>query len=402
LADAVDVVIIGGGIVGLATARSLLRTAPRRSVLVLEAEGRWGAHQSGHNSNVIHSGLYYTPGSLRARTARAGGEEMIRFCVDRGVPVLQQGKVVVATKDVQVPRLDALIERGIANGVAVRRISRAELAEREPHIAGVAAALVPETAVTDFGQVCAVLADEIGELGGELRKNSPATGIEIDGRDVRVRTEGAEVRARVLVNCAGLQSDRIARMSGIKPQVRIVPFRGEYAELRVDKRDLVKAPVYPVPDPALPFLGVHLTPMLDGSVHVGPNAVLAFSRYGYRWRDIDPRTLDELIRDPALRRLARRYWRYGVGEFARSLIWPLFVRNVRMLLPEVRGKDLVRHGAGVRAQAVDDAGRLVDDFVIERAERAVHVLNAPSPAATSSLLIGQRIASDVLDELGSQ
>lgn len=394
-----DVVVIGGGIVGLATARALLHTAPGLSVLVLEAEPRCAAHQSGNNSNVIHSGLYYAPGSHKARMARAGAEEMIRFCAEHDVPVRREGKLVVATKPDQVPRLDALVERGTTNGVTARRIGAAELAEREPHVAAVAAALVEETAVTDFSRVCAALVEEITALGGAVRTGAPVERIDIGDRSVVIDAGGDRISARAMTNCAGLHSDRVARLAGSTPPVRIVPFRGEYAALRPDRRNLVRGLVYPVPDPKLPFLGIHLTPMLDDTVHIGPNAVPALARHGYRWRDIDPELLAELARDAASRALVRRYWRYGLAELARSALRPLFVRSVRELLPEVTAHDLVRHGAGVRAQAVDDAGRLVDDFVIARNKRSVHVLNAPSPAATASLLIGDQVATDVLDEL---
>lgn len=398
MAETADVVIVGGGVVGLATARSLLRAAPTTSVVVLERESRWGAHQSGHNSNVIHSGLYYRPGSLKARYARVGGEAMIRYCHERGVPVRRTGKIVVATTQAEAGRLEALVERGRANGVTVRPMTRAEIVEREPHVAGVAGLHVEDTAVTDFGLVCEALAAEIANLGADLRLNSGVVAV-ATGEGVRVHTERSEIRARALVNCAGLHSDKLARMAGAQPPVRIVPFRGEYAELRADRRALIRNPVYPVPDPALPFLGVHLTPMLDGAVHVGPNAVLALSRHGYRWRDVDPGLLRELAADPALRGLARRYWRSGLGEVARSLAWPLFVRAVRRLVPDLSSGDLRKHGSGVRAQAVTPDGELVDDFVVTRSEHAVHVLNAPSPAATSSLLIGDRIVDDVLDLL---
>ncbi len=398
MAETADVVIVGGGVVGLATARSLLRAAPTTSVVVLERESRWGAHQSGHNSNVIHSGLYYRPGSLKARYARAGGEAMIRYCHERGVPVRRTGKIVVATTPAEAGRLEALAERGRANGVTVRPMTRAEIVEREPHVAGVAGLHVEDTAVTDFGLVCDALAAEIADLGADLRLNSGVVAVATGDR-VRVHTKRSEIRARALVNCAGLHSDKLAQMAGAQPPVRIVPFRGEYAELRADRRTLIRNPVYPVPDPALPFLGVHLTPMLDGAVHVGPNAVLALSRHGYRWRDVDPGLLRELAADPALRGLARRYWRSGLAEMARSLAWPLFVRAVRRLVPDLSSGDLHRHGSGVRAQAVTPDGALVDDFVVTRSEHAVHVLNAPSPAATSSLLIGDRIVDDVLDLL---
>jgi malate dehydrogenase (quinone)/L-2-hydroxyglutarate oxidase len=396
----VDVVVVGGGILGLAAAYALLTARPRTSVVVLEKEERWGAHQSGRNSNVIHSGLYYAPGSLKARLARAGGEAMIRYCRERGLPVERTGKLVVATSPGQLPGLAALEERGRANGVTVRRLGRAEIAEREPHVAGVAALAVAETAMTDFGRVCDSLAADVAALGADLRPGSAAESFAVAGDRTVVGTQRTGFRARVLINCAGLHSDRVAAAAGASPPVRIVPFRGEYAELRPDRRGLVRNPVYPVPDPELPFLGVHITPMLDGSVHVGPNAVPALSREGYRRRDVDPRLLAQFVRDPALRALARSHWRHGATEMARSLLWPLFVRDVRRLVPEIESADLRRRPGGVRAQAVADDGRLVDDFVVTRTAHGVHVLNAPSPAATSSLLIGRRIAADALDLLG--
>ncbi|MFF5989391.1 L-2-hydroxyglutarate oxidase [Prauserella flavalba] len=400
MSRAVDVAVIGGGVLGLATARAVLLADPRRSVTVLEKEPRWGAHQSGHNSNVIHSGLYYRPGSLKARLARAGGEAMIRYCERHDVPVRRTGKIVVATAENQLARLDMLAERGQANGVTVRRLGRREIAEQEPNVAGIAALAIAETAMTDFGAVCRALADELTGLGATLRTNAPALSFAGGGDRTVIHTDGEELRARVLVNCAGLHSDVVARAAGDHPTVRIMPFRGEYTEVRPGRRDVVSNPVYPVPDPDLPFLGVHVTPMLDGSVHVGPNAVPAFAREGYRWRDVDRHLLAQLARDPALRGLARRYWRYGLTEMARSLVWRLYVREVRKLVPTLGGEDLRRHGSGVRAQAVRDNGELVDDFVIDRTARAIHVLNAPSPAATSSLHIGAHIAADVFEHLG--
>ena len=397
--ELVDVAVVGGGVLGLSTARALLRARPELSVAVLEKEPRWGAHQSGHNSNVIHSGLYYTPGGLKARMARAGGEAMIRYCEQHEVAVRRTGKIVVATAEDQLPALELLAERGRANGVTAHRLGRAEIAEREPHVAGVAALAVDETAMTDFGGVCRAMAGELAEWGADLRTNSPALSFSAAGERTVVRTTSGELRARVVVNCAGLHSDRVATALGERPSVRIMPVRGEYAELSPSRRGLVNNPIYPVPDPDLPFLGVHATPMLDGAVHVGPNAVPALARQGYRWRDVDLRMLGELLRDPALRGLARRYWRYGAAEISRSLVWPLFVRDVRRLLPEVTSRDLHRHGSGVRAQAVTADGRLVDDFVIQRTRGAVHVLNAPSPAATSSLPIGRSVAADAFEQL---
>lgn len=399
MSESVDVAVVGGGVLGLSTARALLRARPELSVAVLEKEARWGAHQSGHNSNVIHSGLYYVPGGLKARFARSGGEAMIRYCEQHDVPVRRTGKIVVATAEKELATLDLLAERGRANGVTVRRLGRGEIAEREPHVNGIAALAVDETAMTDFAAVCRAMAGELADLGADLRTSCPALSFGSAGERTVVRTPSGELRARVVVNCAGLHSDRVAAALGERPAVRIMPFRGEYAELRPDRRGLVANPIYPVPDPDLPFLGVHATPMLDGAVHVGPNAVPALARQGYRWRDVDPRMLADLLRDPALRGLARRYWRSGASEVARSLVWPLFVRDVRRLLPEVSSRDLRPCGSGVRAQAITASGELVDDFVIQRTAGAVHVLNAPSPAATSSLPIGRSIAADVCEQL---
>jgi (S)-2-hydroxyglutarate dehydrogenase len=399
--ERVDVLVVGGGVLGLAAARAVLLARPGAKVTLLEREPAWAPHQSGHNSNVIHSGLYYAPGSLKATLARAGGEALIRYCAEHGVPVRRTGKLVVATSEAQLPRMEALAERGRANGVTVTRLSRAEIREREPHVNGVAALAVAETAMTDFGAVCRAYAAELAGLGADLRTGTEFVSADTGHGEVRAVTSAGEFRAAVLVNCAGLHSDVVARASGSVPPVRVVPFRGEYAELRADRSFLVTNPVYPVPDPELPFLGVHLTPMLNGTVHIGPNAVPAFSRAGYRWRDVDPAQLRAMVTDPAVRRLAGGMWRHGVTEMARSLFWPLFVRDVRRLVPEVTSADLRKHGSGVRAQAVSDDGKLIDDFVITAEPHAVHVLNAPSPAATSSLLIGERIAEDVLARIGN-
>jgi (S)-2-hydroxyglutarate dehydrogenase len=390
----IDVLVVGGGIVGLATARALLRERPGLSLTLVEREPDWAAHQSGRNSNVIHSGLYYAPGSLKAQLARAGGEAMIAYCEEHGVPWRRTGKLVVATKPAQLPKLDELARRGAANGVTVERLDAAQVREREPNVAAVAALWVAETGLTDYGKVCVALAAELAGLGADLRLGTSVLGIERRGEVSVVSTSGGELTARMLVNCAGLHSDVIARMAGAEPDVRIVPFRGEYADLR--RPSLVGVPIYPVPDPALPFLGVHVTPTLEGGAHVGPNAVPAFARHGYRLRDVDGAHLLALARDPAVRTLARSYWRTGAAEILRSLVWSLFVRSARELVPSLRRDDLTRGGSGVRAQAVRDDGTLVDDFVVLRSPGAVHVLNAPSPAATASLLIGQRIATDVL------
>ncbi|MEX0426171.1 L-2-hydroxyglutarate oxidase [Nocardioides sp. DS6] len=391
------IVIIGGGIVGLATAKALSETLPDVPLTVLEAEDRVGVHQSGHNSNVIHSGLYYPPGSLKARLARQGGELMIRYCEEHGLPVDRRGKLVVATATSQLVPMAELARRGRANGVTLREIGEEEVRELEPDVAGIAALDIADTAITDFAAVTRSYAAELAARGVDLRLGARVAAVDRpgarDGGPVVVRTErGEELEATVLVNCAGLFSDRVARMCGVDPGVRVQPFRGEYSALAQRAGTTVHRPVYPVPDPELPFLGVHLTPGVDGTVHVGPNAVPAFSRTGYRWRDLDASTISAWWRDPGMRRLARSYWRDGAREVVRSLSKPMLVADVRRLLPQVRSHDLRRAGAGVRAQAVDDAGRLVDDFVVRATPGAVHVLNAPSPAATSSLLIGRYVA----------
>lgn len=393
-----DVTIIGGGIVGLATARALTGSGLR--VAVLEKESAVAAHQTGRNSGVLHSGLYYPPGSAKARFARAGAEAMYRFCAERGLPAHRIGKVVVAARPEQLPRLAELARRGRANGVRLSELDSAGLAEREPHVRGLRALLVPDAGSTDFAAVCRAMADELTEAGVLLRTGAQLREVHRDGRELVLTTTAGEVRTRVAVNCAGLHSDTVAELAGTRPSARVLPFRGEYFETTPQRRDLVGALVYPVPDPAFPFLGVHFTRMADGGLHVGPNAVPALAREGYDWRTFSAEHLRRLVTDPGLRRLAKRYWRTGAGEIARSLSKPLFVRAARELLPELRSGDLVPAAAGVRAQAIQPAGTLVDDFRIDEDEHWVHVLNAPSPAATASLLIGEDIAARVGAKLG--
>jgi (S)-2-hydroxyglutarate dehydrogenase len=388
-----DVAIIGGGIVGLATAHALIEQQPDRRITVLDKERHWGAHQTGHNSGVIHSGLYYPPGSAKARFARAGGEAMYRFCTDHGIPVRRTGKVVVATSIDQLPRLAELQRRGTANGVQVSELDQIGLREREPHVRGVRALHVPDAGITDFAAVSEKLAELLAERGVDLRPATELLGVRRDGSDLALRTDRGEIRTRRAVNCAGLHSDAVAELAGTTPPARVLPFRGEYYETTSFSRDLVNSLVYPVPDPAFPFLGVHLTRMIDGSLHVGPNAVPALSREGYRWGAISPSHLQRLATDPGLRVLAKKYWRTGATEIARSALKPLFLRAARTLLPDLRGHDLLRAEAGVRAQAVTPDGTLVDDFLVVEDENWVHVLNAPSPAATASLLIGKDIAA---------
>lgn len=388
--------IVGGGILGLAVAHELVGRGDR--VTVLEKESRWAAHQTGHNSNVVHAGLYYQPGSFKARMSVAGNRSIVDFARANGVAVEVCGKLVVATSEAELPALRVLAERAEANGVPAKLIEPAEAREYEPEVACVAALRVDSTGIIDFPGVCAALVRRLAESGAaDLRLSTPALGIR-PGRagGVEVATGRAVLRADALVNCAGLHSDRVARMAGLVPRARIVPFRGEYYELREDRRHLVRGLIYPVPDASLPFLGVHLTRMLDGSVHAGPNAVLALRREGYRWRDFSARDLADAARFPGLWRLARKYPRTAVDEVLRSLSRRRFADSLARLVPAVRREDIVRAGAGVRAQALLPDGSMVHDFLIETAPHQVHVLNAPSPAATCALEIGRYVA----DRLG--
>ena len=387
---------MGGGVVGLATAREL-SLARGWHVTVLEKESRWAAHQTGHNSGVIHAGLYYRPGSLKARMAVAGNASMAAYAQAAGVPVQVCGKLVVATEEAELPRLRKLAENAEANGVPAELIDPARAREYEPEVACVAALRVESTGIVDFGAVCRAFAAELAEHGADLRTGSQVTGIRATDAGVTVQTETGHVHADALVNCAGLQSDRVARMAGLRPSARIVPFRGEYYELAPQRRDLVRGLIYPVPDPRFPFLGVHLTRMIDGSVHAGPNAVLALRREGYRRRDFSAADVLQTLGYPGTWRLGGKYWRAGLDEVLRSFSRERFARSLARLVPAITAADLVPAGAGVRAQALTRDGALVDDFVIEWAPRQVHVLNAPSPAATGSLEIARHVADLLTD-----
>uniref|UniRef100_UPI00404038A4 L-2-hydroxyglutarate oxidase n=1 Tax=Streptomyces sp. SS7 TaxID=3108485 RepID=UPI00404038A4 len=391
-----DVLVVGGGIVGLSTAYAITRSAPGTRVTVLEKEPGPARHQTGRNSGVIHSGIYYRPGSLKARYAVRGAAEMTKFCAEYGIAHAVTGKLIVATERDELPRLHGLVQRGRENGIPVRELGTAQLAEYEPEVRGLAAIHVGTTGICDYTAV----AHRLGEASGaELRYGAEV--VRIDRRPERgvavLTARGDVVRGRALVNCAGLYCDEIARMTGDEPEVRIVPFRGEYYELA--RPDLVRGLVYPVPDPAFPFLGVHLTRGIDGGVHVGPNAVPALAREGYDWGVVRPREALATAAWPGVWRMGRRHWRYGAGELRRSVSKGAFVQAVRRLLPAVRETDLVRADAGVRAQAVLRDGGLVDDFLIREGARAVHVLNAPSPAATASLPIGREVARRALEVL---
>ena len=390
-----DFAVIGGGIVGLSTARSLLRRYSGAGVLVLEKEAGWARHQTGHNSGVIHSGVYYKPGSLKARFSKEGGERLVEFCWEHGIAYEICGKVIVATEPEEIPSLRNLYERGVKNGLEVEKIGPEELKELEPHATGIAALKVPSTGIVDFVGVTAAFAKMVAREGGELRTGAEVTGISETGDGVELLTPGESFRARVLVNCAGLHSDRVAALSGVEAGAKVVPFRGEYYELEPERRYLVKNLIYPVPDPNFPFLGVHFTRSVEGGVEAGPNAVLGLAREGYKKTDLNARDLAETLSYPAFWRLVGRNWRTGAGEIWRSLSKKAFVRGLRRLVPEVEEDDLVPTEAGVRAQALMKDGALMDDFLIVEGERSVHVLNAPSPAATACIPIGESIADRV-------
>ena len=384
------VTIIGGGIIGLAIAQRLSSTG--YGVTVIEKESRWAAHQTGHNSGVIHAGPYYKPGSLKAKMCLAGNRSMSEFAREHGIAHQIGGKLIVATSDREVPRLDALAERAQANGVTCRLVTIEEAREYEPHVGGVKALRVENTGIIDYKAVSARLAELAAENDAELILGSRVRAIRSTDGGVVVAHDRGEVTSDLLINAAGLQSDSIARLAGITPTVRIIPFRGEYYELREDRKDLVNGLIYPVPDPEMPFLGVHLTRMIDGSVHAGPNAVLAFAREGYRWTSISPRDMAGTLTYPGFLRFASGQIGTGAKEMTRSFSKRIFARDLARLVPEITTADLEPSGAGVRAQAFSRDGKLVDDFVIQRDRNQIHILNAPSPAATSALEIARYVA----------
>ena len=394
-----DVAIIGGGIVGLSTAYRMTQRRPGVKVVVLEKEGGVARHQTGRNSGVLHSGIYYKPGSLRATNCRAGKLAMEAFCRDEGIPFELCGKVIVATREEELPRLEVLIDRGRANGVACELIGPERLREIEPHAAGLRAIHVPEAGIVDYAAVCTRLVEKVCEAGGGILLGARVTGLEQRGGSVVVMNEARDVEVAVAVNCAGLHSDRIAKLGGARPRAKIVPFRGEYFTLRPAVERLVRGLIYPVPDPRFPFLGVHFTRMIGGGVECGPNAVLAFAREGYTKTAVTLADLAGSLSYPGFLRMAARHWRTGLGEMWRSVSKGAFVHALRRLVPELRGEDLVPAPAGIRAQALSRDGTLVDDFLIEEEGRVVNVLNAPSPAATSALNIGAIIAEKVTARL---
>jgi L-2-hydroxyglutarate oxidase len=389
-------VVVGGGIVGLTVAKALQEMDPGRGTVIVEKEREVALHQSGHNSGVIHSGLYYQPGSLKARLAIQGARDLVAYCTEHGIPFDVAGKLVVATRKHELVKLDDLVARGRHNSVPVRRAGLDEVAEREPALRVVGAIVVESTGRVDYRQVAAALADEVLTRGGTIRCDERVQAVRSVSGEVRLHTAKDVIVAHRVAVCAGLHSDRVARASGIDPGVRILPFRGEYSELVPERAHLVRGLVYPVPDPDLPFLGVHLTRGLDGVVHVGPNAVPALAREGYSWRAFSARDLAETLGYPGSWRLAIRYGRVGIHEVTRSLIGRSLLNAAREMLPELRAEDLRRSMSGVRAQAVAKDGRLVDDFLFRRSGSVLHVLNAPSPAATACLPIGRHIARELL------
>jgi L-2-hydroxyglutarate oxidase len=393
--DNYDVIVVGGGVVGLATAWALSQRFPARRVAVLEKEAGVAQHQTGHNSGVLHAGIYYKPGSLKAALCRAGRAAMIAFCQQEGIAYELCGKVIVAVDEAELGRLHDLHGRGLANGVACELVDQARLAELEPHAAGVAAIVVHDTGIVDYRQVCQRLAQRLSERGQTILTGVAVRTLVEETNGVRVAGDGAALHAQVVVNCAGLHADRVAARAGSSPPAQIVPFRGEYYALKPEMQHLCRALIYPVPDPQFPFLGVHFTRMVDGSVECGPNAVLAFAREGYRKTDLNLRDLAQTMAYPGFLRLAGRHWRMGMGEMWRSWNKGAFVAALQRLMPAIRAEHLEAAPAGVRAQAIAPDGRPLDDFAFAETARIVHVLNAPSPAATAALSIGQFIAGKV-------
>ncbi len=399
-----DVAIVGAGLVGLATARELLIRQPELRVVVLEKEPVLASQQSGHNSGVIHSGIYYTPGSLKARACVAGHRAMLEFCQDQGIPFELCGKVIVALDESELPRLEDLYQRGIANGVpGLEMIGPERLRELEPYATGIKAIYSPQTGITDFVKVAHAYAHTIQQCGGEIITGCKVAAFSNKGKQTLLlctqpRTNAGnaqvEIETRYIITCGGLQADKLSQMSSKKAEIHILPFRGDYYVLRPERRHLVRALIYPVPDPRFPFLGVHFTRRLDGAVWAGPNAVLAFAREGYqRWK-INPKDLWEILSYSGFWKMAARYWKMGLAEMYRDYVKAAYVKELQRYLPELQADDIVPGPSGVRAQALANDGRLMDDFLIQHGENIVHVLNAPSPAATSSLVLARLIVDE--------
>ncbi len=395
-----DVIVIGGGAVGLATALQLINRNPQLKVVVLEKENVVANHQTGNNSNVIHSGIYYKPGSLKARNCIHGYNLLLDFCKQYDVPHNICGKVIVATAENELPLLKNIFDRGQQNGLQnLKMLNASELREYEPHVAGIAGIHVPQTGIVDYRVVAEKYAEVFRQKGGEIKLGEKVVDIRFSNNKVEVITPKATYSSKLVVNCAGLYSDKIARLTSQNVNVKIIPFRGEYYKLKKEKEYLVKTLIYPVPDPNFPFLGVHFTTMVGGGVECGPNAVLAFKREGYKKSDINLAELGETLAWPGFRKVVAKYWRTGVGEMYRSYSKAAFTEALQKLLPEIKEEDLIQGGAGVRAQACDRTGGLLDDFMILEEKLAINVCNAPSPAATSSLSIGETVAELVKKRL---
>lgn len=394
-----DFAIVGGGIVGLATAMTLGKSYPAVKILVIEKESDWASHQTGNNSGVIHSGIYYKPDSFKAKFCREGNRSMVEFCQAHGIDYEVCGKVIVATNAAQLPLLDSLYERGLTNGLNVTKLTAEEVKEFEPHVRCLAGIRVPTTGIVNYKQVAQKYAELIQAQGGELRLATKVEKIQYTANNtVVLETNQGSFETRFVINCAGLHSDRVAKLGQVNPQAKIVPFRGEYYELVPEKRYLVKGLIYPVPNPAFPFLGVHFTRMIDGSVHAGPNAVLSFKREGYHKTDFDLKDLAEVLTYSGFWKLATKHADEGIKEIIRSLSKAAFVKSLQQLIPAVQEQDVVPVHAGVRAQALKPDGQLVEDFLLVPGKNAIHVCNAPSPAATSSLEIGKAIAAVISEQ----
>jgi len=390
-----DFAIIGGGIVGLSVGMALGKQYPDCKILLLEKESQWAFHQTGNNSGVIHSGVYYKPGSFKAKFCRDGCQSMVEFCQEHDIPHEVCGKVIVATEEKELPLLENLYQRGLQNGIPVARIAAEEVKEYEPYVNCLAGIRVFSTGIADYKKVAQKYAELIEQQGGDLQLNTRVLKIRNTSQGQVVETNQGDFSARFVVNCAGLQSDRVAKLGGVNPQAKIVPFRGEYYELTPEKRYLVKGLIYPVPNPDFPFLGVHFTRMIDGTVHAGPNAVLSLKREGYKKTDFDLRDFAEVMAFPGFWKLAAKNYDEGFKEIVRSFSKAAFVRSLQRLIPDVQMNDVIPTHAGVRAQALMDDGKLVDDFLIIPGDRSIHVCNAPSPAATSSIEIGKAVAAQI-------
>jgi len=390
-----DIAVVGGGIVGLATSRELLLRHPGLRLVNIEKEADWHQHQSGHNSGVIHSGIYYKPGSLKAKLCVEGRRLLWRYCDEKAIPYKTVGKLIVATEPEEIPRLGDLYERGKQNGVEnLELLDAPQIKEREPHCRGVRAIFSPVTGIVDYRVVARSYADDIRAMGGELLLSHEITGFERRDGVTLLTSPAGDVESRYTVTCAGLYSDKLARMTGGDQDPKIVPFRGDYLILKPEKRYLVRGNIYPVPDPQFPFLGVHFTPRMDGEVWLGPNAVLAFAREGYRFSDVEPRELLDSITYPGFLKLALKYWQTGAGEMYRDLSRTAYVKALQRYIPELQPEDCLPGPSGVRAQAMRADGELIDDFVFDGSDGIVHVRNAPSPGATSSLAIAKHVADE--------